>query len=248
MLKTIIVDDEPACAETLQLMLEKKFSNTVHIAAICNSAKQAINIIEQQKPDLLFLDVEMPGMSGLDMLQCLQHTNMHVIFTTAHHQYAIQAIKLNALDYLTKPISLQELTVAVEKSLLRQPSASGVSIHNFIEQLKTNVVKKISLPSANATQLVAIDDIVRIESDSNYSTVYFTNRTKLTVVKTLKEFEEQLKQSFIRIHQSHLVNLNHIIGFKNQDNGYVIVQGNELIEISRRRKQEVLQKLQNITG
>lgn len=248
MIRAIIVDDEMLCTETLQLMLQKKFSDTISIAAICNNPKKAIEIIDSEKPDVLFLDVEMPGISGIELLQCVQHTNMCVIFTTAHQHYAIQAIKLNVLDYLTKPISSQELTTAVEKCVIKKASSSNINnVENFIQHLKGANSKKIVITTSSTTQFVPINEIIRIESNSNYSTIYFTNRTKQTVVKTLKDFEQQLvSYNFLRIHHSHLVNTEHIIGIKNHDNGYVIMQNNELIEISRRRKQEVLQKLKGI--
>ncbi|MCZ2223896.1 MAG: response regulator [Chitinophagales bacterium] len=248
MIRAIIVDDETPCLETLRLMIEKKFSDVMKVIAVCNNPKNAIETIDTEKPDVLFLDVEMPGMSGIELLQCLKHTNMCVVFTTAHQHYAIQAIKLNALDYLTKPISLQELTIAIQKCVIKKSSSNNVNnVENFIQHLKGTNTKKIAISTASATQFVPIQDIIRIESNSNYSTIYFTNRPKQTVVKTLKDFEQQLLQhNFLRIHHSHLVNAEHIIGIKNQDNGYIIMQNNDLIEISRRKKQEVLQKLKDV--
>lgn len=247
MLKTIIIDDELPCIETLQLMLNKKFEQVVEIVATTSKPSEAILLIEKEKPDLLFLDIEMPEMTGIELLQKLPNTNFQVVFTTAHPQYAIQAIRLNALDYLTKPISLSELTDAVNKCVTKHKQNDTDILNHFLQQLKSNTTKKIALPTGTTTQFVPINEIVRVESQSNYSLIYFLNRPKLTVTKTLKELEEQLSpHQFLRIHHSHLVNIEHVIGYKNQDSGYLIVQGNDLVEISRRKKQEVLQRLNNL--
>jgi two-component system LytT family response regulator len=246
MLKCLIIDDEPSCVATLQLMLEKKFADQVTIVAVTTQAREAATLISTHKPDLVFLDVEMPQMSGLDLLQSLDEINFQVVFTTAHQHYALQAIKLNALDYLLKPISLDELGDAIKKCETRRPNYDSGLIQSFIQQLKPGhaSVKRIAIPSNDTTQFVPVTEIVRVESQSNYSTIYFVARPKMVVAKTLKEFEEQLIPfDFLRVHQSHLINLEHVIGYKNQDGGYVIMLGNDAIEISRRKKQEVMQRL-----
>lgn len=246
MLKCIIVDDEPSCIETLQLMLGKKFADTVQVAATALSPADALLLIQQHRPDLVFLDVEMPQMSGIELLQSFDQINFQVVFTTAHQHYALQAIKLNALDYLLKPISLDELSEAIRKAVSRKANYDPGMLYSFLQQLKpgNTQVKRIAIPSNDTTQFIPINDIVRIESNSNYSTVYFISRPKLLEAKTLKEFEDQLlAYDFLRVHQSHLINLAHVVGYKNQDGGYVIMHGNEPVEISRRKKQEVMQRL-----
>jgi two-component system LytT family response regulator len=246
MLKCIIVDDEPACIETLQLMLNRKFADTVQVAATALIPADAILLIQQHRPDIVFLDVEMPQMSGIELLQSFDQISFQVIFTTAHQHYALQAIKLNALDYLLKPISLDELSEAINKALSRKANYDPGVLYTFLQQLKPGnaQVKRIAISSNDTTQFVPVNDIVRIESKSNYSTVYFISRPKLLVAKTLKEFEDQLlSYDFLRVHQSHLINLAHVVGYKNQDGGYVIMHGNESVEISRRKKQEVMQRL-----
>ena len=247
MLKAIIIDDEQNCVETLQLMLAKKFAGQIEVIACTTSPLEGIELIARHNIDILFLDVEMPGISGIELLQTLPDITFSVIFTTAHQHYALQAIKLNALDYLTKPISLEELTTAISKCFTRQKKDENTLISNFLQQLKNNPVKKIGIPNGTVTQFVPVNEIVRVESLSNYSVIYFVNRPKQTVTRTLKDLEEQLIQhNFLRVHHSHLVNFDHVIGYKNQDSGYIIVHGNEIIEISRRKKQEVLSRLNNI--
>lgn len=244
MLKAIIIDDEQSCIETLQLMLNKKFALQVEVVAATATPSQGIQLIQEYEPDILFLDVEMPEMTGIELLQSLSHINFNVIFTTAHQHYALQAIKLNALDYLTKPISLEELSTAIHKCITKQKQEGNSLIHNFLNQLKGNAVKRIAIPTGTTTQFIPVNEIVRIESASNYSILHFINRPKQTVTRTLKDLEEQLTpHNFLRVHHSHLVNLEHVIGFKNQDSGYIIMHGNEVIEISRRKKQEVMERL-----
>lgn len=243
MLTSIIIDDELSCIETLELMLQKKFATQIKIVGTTTLPSLGIQLIEKYQPNMVFLDVEMPEMTGIELLQSLANINFNVVFTTAHQHYAIQAIKLNALDYLTKPISLDELGIAIKKCADKQ-GQNKKQLNSFLQQYNSNSVHKISIPIGTSTQLVPINEIVRIESQSNYSTIYFTNKSKQVVTKTLKDFEEQLSvHNFLRVHHSHLINIEHVIGYKNQDSGYLIMQGNEVVEISRRKKQEVLQKL-----
>lgn len=248
MLNCLIIDDELPCIETLQLMLQKKFADKINIAGFTTQSKEAASLIEELKPDLIFIDVEMPNLNGIELLQSLNDIHFQVIFTTAHQHYALQAIKLNALDYLLKPISLEDLSTAIEKCINRKGQQGSELVQSFLSQMKTNgSAKKIRLASDNEVQFVPVNDIIRIESSSNYSIVYFTGRTKMLVSKTLKEFEEQLStHNFLRVHHSHLINLEHVIGYKNQDGGYIIVQGNDAIEISRRKKQEVMKRLDTL--
>ncbi len=228
-------------------MLQKKFKDKVAILGTTTQPGEAASLIDKLQPDVVFLDVEMPNITGVALLQSLPNINFQIIFTTAHQHYALQAIKLNALDYLLKPISLEELSAAIDKCISRKQQQQGSSeaMTAFLEQLKHNgVAKKIPLTSDNTVQFVPVHEIIRIESLSNYSTVYFTSRAKLLVAKTLKEFEDQLlPHNFLRVHHSHLINLEHVIGYKNVDGGYIIMQGNEMVEISRRKKQEVMQRL-----
>lgn len=250
MLKSIIIDDELPCIETLQLIMQKKFRDKISVAGFTSQPAEAPSLISELQPDVVFLDVEMPNITGIQLLQSLPYINFQVVFTTAHQHYALQAIKLNALDYLLKPIDLDELSAAIDKCIGRkqQHGTNNNALNAYMEQLKTpNIIKKISIPSDNTIQFVPINEIIRIESQSNYSLIHFTSRTKLLVAKTLKEFEDQLiNYNFIRIHHSHLINLEHVIGYRNQDTGYIIVQGNEAIQVSRRKKAEVLERLNSL--
>ena len=249
MLRCLIVDDERSCVDTLQAMLQKKFSTQVQIVAGTTQPLEAAELIALHKPDVVFLDVEMPRMSGVELLRTIPHIDFQVVFTTAHQHYAIQAIKLNALDYLLKPISISELSATIKKCIAHSATQDTSLINTFLQQLKPAVTaaRRIAIASNDTTQFVPVNEIIRVESQSNYSTVYFISRTKLLVAKTLKEFEDQLIPfDFLRVHHSHLINLEHVIGYKNQDGGYVIMHGNDAIEISRRKKQEVMQRLNTL--
>jgi two-component system, LytTR family, response regulator len=235
MLKCYIVDDEQNAVDALAAMLKKKF---VHQVIVCGSsikASIAIEEIDVVQPDVLFLDVEMPEMTGLELLKHFPEKNFHVIFTTAHEKYALPALKAAATDYLVKPLSPQEVYDALQKCAERKATkdvtANGVS-------------HKISLYTSHEILLVDVNDIVHIEANNNYSHFYFTNRSKIIVSKTLKEFEEQLAMhNFFRVHQSHLINLQYVESVKSNDGDYVLLQHGHRVEISRRKKTEFLQKI-----
>lgn len=250
MLKTIIIDDEQHCADVLKAMLEQKFAHVVKVDAVANNAPDGAVLIRHLKPDLVFLDVEMPVQTGIDLLVSLDKIDFEVIFTTAHEQYALRAIKLNALDYLLKPFSIEELEAAVEKCMQKKSQPlSTEAMSSLLGNLKNTSPenKKIGLPTSSGTRFVPIQDIIRIEASSNYSTFYFTNSTKLTIAKTLKEFEEMLTPyKFFRVHNSHLINLSQLQQYVSRDGDYVVMNDNSRVEVSRRRKSELMDALKKI--
>jgi two-component system, LytTR family, response regulator len=235
MLKCYIVDDEQNAVDALTAMLKKKFAQQVIVCGSSIKASAAISEIENQKPDVLFLDVEMPEMTGLELLKHFPERDFHVIFTTAHEKYALPALKAAATDYLVKPLSPQEVYDALqkcaEKKALKDSATDAVS-------------HKITLYTSHEILLIDIADIVRVEANNNYSHFYFTNRQKIIVSKTLKDFEEQLLlHNFYRIHQSHIINLQLVEAIKNDDGDYVLLKNGHKVEISRRRKTDFLHKI-----
>lgn len=235
MLKYYIVDDEQNAVDALTAMLKKKFS---HQTICCGSnvkASLAIEEIEQCEPDILFLDVEMPEMNGLELLRHFPERKFYVIFTTAHEKYALPALKAAAADYLVKPISPQDVYDAILKCTQRKLDKEDRNGH-------TN--HKINLATAHELLMINTDDIIRIEANNNYSHFYFTNRPKVIVSKTLKDFEDQLTMhNFFRVHQSHLINLKYVEAVKSNDGDYVLLHQGHKVEVSRRKKAEFLQKL-----
>lgn len=231
MLKCYILDDEQNAVDALAALLKKKFAERTTVCGSNTDANTAIEEIETLQPDILFLDVEMPAMTGLDVLKHFPERNFDVIFTTAHEKYALPALKASAKDYLVKPLSPQDVFDALQK-------CSGKKTQAAISK------NKISLPTAQELVLIDADDIIRVEANNNYSHFYFTNRSKLIVSRTLKEFEDLLlSYNFYRIHQSHLINLKHIVSVNSSDGDYVILHGGHRVEISRRKKADFIQLL-----
>ncbi len=235
MLSCYIVDDEQNAVDALAAMLKKKFIQQVIICGSSIKASVAIDEIEQMKPDVVFLDVEMPEMNGLQLLKHFPERSFDVIFTTAHEKYALPALKASVTDYLVKPLSPQDVYDALQKCLQKMATK---------DKSNQPVIQKISIASVNGILMVSTGDIIRIEAQNNYSHFHFTNRPKIIVSKTLKEFEEQLSAcNFFRIHQSHLINLRYVEAVQSSNGDYVLLQQGHKVEISRRKKPEFLQKL-----
>lgn len=250
MLRTIIIDDEQHCTDVLKAMLSQKFNNKVKVVGEAVNAAEGKELIKRLNPDLVFLDVEMPVQTGIDLLTGLDNIGFEVIFTTAHEQYALKAIKLNALDYLLKPFSVEELETALEKCINKKyTSINPESLNTLISNLK-NISpenKKVGLPTLHGIRFVLIKDIIRVASENNYSHFFFTDKTKMVVSKTLKEFEEMLvAYNFFRVHNSHLINISHLQSFVSLDGDHVIMNDGSKVEVSRRRKNDLLELLKNI--
>lgn len=247
MLKTILIDDEPAAREKLELLLKKYCSDKISILAICKSGEEGIQKINELKPDLIFLDVEMPSMTGFDMLKRIPKIDFNVIFTTAHDHYAIKAIKFSALDYLLKPIDLEQLQEAVNKAHEKSNLKISTQYDSFVENIKEgNRLENLSIPTSNGLVFVKVDNIIRCESASNYTVFYMTNKDQVVATRTLKEFEELLDSSgFIRIHHSHLINKIHLKQYIKGAGGQVIMSDGKTLDVSRRKKDEVMEKLKN---
>ncbi|PUZ24571.1 two component transcriptional regulator, LytTR family [Chitinophaga costaii] len=248
-IKAIIVDDEQHCIEALQTMLQKKCPG-VTVLAGARSVKEARNLVEEMQPDLVFLDVEMPHQNGFELLKLFDKINFDVIFTTAYEQYALKAIKFNALDYLLKPFSIKELQDALEK--FREKRNSGAPretndspLEVFLQNMKTlqQNHKKIALPTINGLVFMPVQNIVRCESTGNYTKIFFTDKKHLMVSKPLKEFEELLTDiNFFRIHNSHLINLQQMQSYIQGEGGFALMSDGTQVEVSRRRKAEFLKK------
>lgn len=236
MLKCYILDDEQHAVDALSAMLRKKFSDSVEICGSNTKATLAIDEIESAGPDILFLDVEITDMNGLDVLKHFPQRKFSVIFTTAHEKYALPALKAEAADYIVKPLSPQDVYHAIQKCINKKNTAPPAGASK----------NRITLATAQELLLVNTDDIIRIEANNNYSYFYFTNRSKVIVSRTLKEFDEQLSpMNFFRVHQSHLINLKHVESVHSNDGDYVLLTQGHRVEISRRKKPEFLQALKS---
>jgi two-component system LytT family response regulator len=245
MIKALIIDDEKSSRDTLRGFIDN-YCEGVEIIDEAESAEQGIEQIKKLQPDLIFLDIELPLGSGFDLLEACGYANFEVIFTTAHDQYALQAIKVCALDYLLKPISATDLINAVAK--IRQRGLSKTTtpqIGAFVENI-SNLNKQLSnivLPTLDGFVVVKISDIIRCEADKNYTNFIFASNEKILVSKTLKEFEELLHDmDFIRIHQSHLINAAHVQRYIKGTGGYVQMSDDSIIEVSRRKKELLMER------
>lgn len=243
----LIVDDEHHCIQTLEAMLRKIHREWTRIRH-CDSAAAARQIIPEFQPELVFLDVEMPYSNGFDLLATLPEVCFDVIFTTAHENYAIKAIKFNALDYLLKPYSMKELDSAVLRFLTKRtatPDRPNPAMASFLSNLQQSASrpKKMALPTLNGLIFVPLENIVRCEASDNYSKVFTRDGTSHLVSKTLKELEYLLEDlQFFRVHYSHLINLEHMKKYVQGNGGYVLMTDGSTIEVSRRRKGDFLKK------
>lgn len=241
--KTLIIDDEFHGAEALQILVTE-FCPELEIVAVVHDIPQAINTIQKEKPQLIFLDIELQDGSGFEILEKTNASEYHVIFTTAYEQYAIQALKNEAVDYLLKPINATELKEAVQK-VFRRIDKRNENIHELIQHLYfKNKSSKINIPSNDGLIIIETERILRMEADSNYTHIYTTDGKKITASKTLKELEANLNQDdFCRIHNSHLVNLNKIEKYIKGDGGQVILCDGSSLPVSRTQKNLFLTRL-----
>jgi len=247
MIKAIIIDDEQDARDGLQLMVEK-FCPGVSVIALCETPEIGIAKIQELQPDLIFLDIQMPQLSGFDLLEKIEIINFEVIFVTAFDKYAIKAIKFSALDYLLKPVEVDDLVSAVQRVKERQRNKTS-HFKSLLSNIKQNSQKleRLAIPSDNEIILQQITDIIYCEADSNYTILHLVDDKKITVSKTLKEFEIILpKSDFCRIHHATLVNLNHITKYVKGNGGYVLVTGRRHLDVSRRKKDAFIQALNKL--
>jgi two-component system LytT family response regulator len=242
MIKAILIDDETHCRESLSIQLEK-YCSEIQLLAQCNSGAEGLDAIAQHQPDVVFLDVEMPTMNGFEMLQQFSRIPFEVIFTTGYDAYAIKAIRFSAIDYLLKPIDKDELIKAVAKVSRKTDHNLNQQLDILLEKLdnKHALLQKIALPTLDGFELVSLENIVHCEADSNYTHVVLKHAKKVLVSRTLKEIEELLDgHAFLRVHHSHLVNLNEIVRYIRGEGGYVVMSDNTSITVSRSRKDALL--------
>jgi two-component system LytT family response regulator len=244
----IIIDDEQNNITNLQQLLQKHCP-MVKVIATAMNADEGFNLIQRHHPDIVFLDIQMPGKNGFELLQSLPAYNFEVIFVTAYDQYGIQAIKFSAIDYLLKPISIEELQQAVDKAQKKlEQKKQNLQLQNLIDLLKHSHQKeehRIALPSAKETRFIQTQYIVRCESNNNYTTFFLSNNEKIIVSRPIYEYEEILKDyGFIRTHQSHLVNKKYIRSWVKEDGGYLLLQDATQIPISKQKKELIKQELE----
>ena len=244
-IRAVIIDDEIPNVENLQNMLEKWCSG-IRVTGTATGAAEGIDVIRRVRPDLLFLDIQMPDGSGFDVLRAFSGIDFEVIFVTAYDQYGIQAIKFSALDYLLKPVDvfqLQEATAKARGKLAAKDRNRNIS--NLLEYIRKTQADfpKIALPTSQETHFVAVNRILRCEASNNYTTFYMRDQAPVLVSKTLKEFEELLAPyGFQRVHQSHLVNFMFVRSLLKEDGGVLVMEDGVKVPVSRQN----LEKVKNV--
>jgi len=245
-IKAILIDDELNSLKNLRQKLEE-FCKPVQVVAMAQKPEEALFLIRHHKPDVLFLDIEMPKMSGFEILEELGDYEAEIIFITAYNQYAIDAIRISAFDYLVKPVAIDDLQKAVNRLMLSRASKTRERLHVLKDGLgePRSQDNKIALPTNDGLEFVMISDIIRIESVSYYSKLFLVGGQVTLVTRLLKDFEELLAPyRFFRVHNSHLVNLRYIRRFSRSEGGQVVMENGDVVDVSRRRREEFLKYLQ----
>lgn len=231
-LNAIIVDDELSGRENLKTLIES-YCTEIKVLGTASSAVEAKCKVTELLPDVVFLDINMPVLDGFDFLDSVDSSKFMVVFVTAHDEYAIKAIKAKAIDYLLKPINIKELQQAVKRL---------VNNSNSILETTYNI-EKIILPVSHGFKVMKADEVIRMEAEDCYTHVYTTKEKKITISKTLKEFEDKVsKDIFFRVHKSHLVNLGHIKEYSKLDGGCIAMSDGVKIQISRRKGNDFAEK------
>lgn len=249
MIKALIVEDEKNSQELLKELVTE-YCDGVEVVAIAGNVAEALEALKTHKPDLIFLDIELPDGDGFQVLEKAEVLNFDVIFTTAYDQYAMRAFKFAATDYLLKPVDIEELQHAAERVVEKHKSGTQGNQSEQIDALIRNIrnigqnFKRIVLPTTNGFTVVNPDDIIRCESDRNYTFIFLKDGRRILVSRTIKEYDEMLAEyNFFRIHQSHLINLNYLKNYTRGRGGYVELIDGTNIDVSARRKTEFLKRM-----
>ncbi len=246
-IKIILIDDEPRGLTSLLKLLELNCPE-VNVMQCCSGAEEAKKAIAALHPELVFLDIAMPGKNGFELLKELPEINFEIIFVTAHDNFTSQALHLSAVDYLLKPVDEDLLVDAVKRAAKRIGDKSGnqqieTFLHNMVNR-GSDQKMKLCIPSMKGFQVVDIRDIIYCEASSNYTNFYFTNRSLICASKPIHEYETVLEDAgFVRTHKSYVVNLEHIREYVRGEGGSVILSGGQEVEVSRRKKEVLMQRM-----
>jgi len=248
MLRALLVDDEQKNLDGLEFMLHQDCEG-IQVSGKVQSAEEARSFLKSNLVDVLFLDISMPGEDGFQLLSSLTQKSLKIIFVTAHNDYTMQAIKASAVDYLLKPVRIEELQAAVEKVKLTVSSPAALEQHHsllkhFLETHAQAPVQKIAVPQLGSIRFIALDEIISLQADSNYTIIHLKDMQKLVISKTLKDFGDLLDENqFARIHKSYIVNLRYINEYSTMDGGMVKMCDGSQWSISRRQLDSFLLKM-----
>lgn len=249
MLKVLVVDDEVKSRTTLVNFLNKYCADKISLAGEAGGVKEAAALIKERSPDILLLDINMGDGTGFDLLDKVENTSVKVIFTTAYNEYAIKAFKYNAVDYLLKPIDPDDLKKAIDKAVSNNVSSSNNNLdqlRSLGENFTSKGMTKIMIQDSKGITFINKEDVLYIKSDNNYSVFFLTNKTQIVASRTLGDFEDLLcGKEFCRIHNTCIVNIKHIQRYIRGEGGFVVMTDNSQHEVSRRKKSEFIELLQN---
>ncbi len=244
MLNTLLIEDNADAAEKLSFLLSKYAADKINLLAHAVTGQEGIAAIATHRPDLVFLDIELGDMTAFEMLERIELVDFQVVFTTAHDHYAIKAIRYSAVDYLQKPIGREELLAAISRAENNPMRIMREQVNQLAHhaQSKSVLPEKIALTTSDGLVFKKIRDIVRCESDRMYTVVVMSDGEKLMVSKPMGQLEEILEgQGFFRVHNSHLINMNHIRQFVRTDGGYVVMEDGATVSVARNRKDDFLE-------
>ncbi|HEX8269482.1 MAG TPA: LytTR family DNA-binding domain-containing protein [Flavobacterium sp.] len=253
MIKALLIDDDANLRNGLKTMLQR-YAPEISIIGEADSVETGITAIDLEKPQVVFLDIQLTDGTGFDILEQLALKNgkssFHIVFITAHEQYAIKAFRFSALDFLLKPVDPEELQKVIEKiKNVLEKNDSYAHIDLLLENIRKKVdnFKRIALSTSDGIHLFEISDIIRCESEDNYTKFYIKNNKPVLISKTLKEYEDLLTEhGFERIHQSHLINLSYLKSYIRKDGGYVVMADNSNLPISQRKKERLQELLKTL--
>ncbi|MDN5202715.1 LytTR family DNA-binding domain-containing protein [Fulvivirgaceae bacterium BMA10] len=250
MLKVVIVEDELHSRETLKNLVND-YCEQVEIIALAASIQEGIHVIQTHQPDLVFLDIEMPGGTGFDLLEKLQYLNFEVVFTTAFEHYALKAIKFSAIDYLLKPIDVEELQIAIAKVQQKKHSLRNKKLEILLNnmQVKNRQEQTITLSTSEGFEFIPVTEILYCEANGSYTNFHLKASKTLLVSKHLKEYENLLAEhNFMRVHHSYLINLSEVKKYIKADGGYIVMKDDSVVNISLKKKEEFLDQMKRIGG
>jgi two-component system LytT family response regulator len=238
-LKTVIVDDEQDAVEFINSIIGE-YCSALEVVGKANNVAQGVSVINEKKPDLVFLDVEMPNGTGFDLLSQFPEKDFEVVFITAFNHYAIKAIKFSAVDYILKPINIKEFIEAVDRVIKKHSerrSSGNENLRILMENLRSATPSRLAIPTSDGMEYLNPKEIIRIEADRSYSWFFINGNRKILVSKHLKEFQELLSDRyFFRPHNSHLINLKFVRKYIRKEGGYIEMTDSSVIPVSRNRK------------
>ncbi len=242
-MKAIIVDDETRARSLLRKMLNE-YCPDIEVIADCEDLPGGVKAIRKLKPDVVFLDIEMPGYSGLEILDFFDENDISfsIIFVTAYNNYAIKAFKLSAVDYLLKPVEPDDLEQAIERLKRRNQKEKNNTIATLKENLKEEGLDKIAVPDSNSIKFLELDEILYFKANNSYTDIFFADSSKMTISRTLKNIEDTLNSTphFFRCHKSYIVNMKYLTDYVKSDGGYLMIKGNHSIPLSPDKVQDLL--------